>query len=320
MTKPPALPTSTPGSSGPPSGKVTPLPPSLPSSPASRPAPPSSKPSSPRAASRPTKVFSVKAFSDADEGQRILIYGKSGTGKTTLASMAPNPVFIAIDDGARKIRNPHTGDFLRAVDGVRDFYDLRDALHQKNLYNRGDSLVIDTITKAEEIVEPYLFANYQQKGKTVTSFRQYGWDGPGYMLDAMRLILTDTDDLIRAGVNVIFLAQLGQVTVANAEGADYLEDGPKLSHTKGSSVRALFCEAADHVVRVGYLDSTVSKDEKDRVGKVTGDATRAIFTGGAMHYMAKSRPVAGINIPPVISFENQQDDSLWKFLSGKFTT
>lgn len=263
------------------------------------------------------KTFAVKAYTTADEGTRSVHYGKSGSGKTTLNAMAPGAVFIPVDDGGRKIHHPITNEPIQAVEGVRDFFDLRDAIRQTNLYERGQTLVIDTITKVEEWAEQYVFQSNKLKGGGVaTSMRAFGWDGPSHMLDAMRLILGDTDELIRRGVNVVFLAQLGQITVANAEGADYLEDGPRLTHTKQISVRALFCEAADHVFRIGYSDAAVEKGDKDKVGKITGANERAIFTGGAPHFMAKSRPVNGINLPPVVSFSHQGDDSIWRFLSG----
>lgn len=267
------------------------------------------------------KTFSVKPWTDEDEGDKIIIYGKSGIGKTTLAAMADNSIFIGLDDGGRKIRNPKTNEPIAAISGIETYQDVRDALHQKDLFEPGQSVVIDTGTKLEELASTHIVETVPYQGNKVTSFRKYGWDGDRYLLDHYRLILTDLDALVRKGTNVIILAQLAQVTIANAEGVDYFEDGPKLQHRKDCSVRTEVIEWADHVIRLGYLDFEAKKDDvKAKAGKVvSNDATRAVFTGGAQHFIAKSRPVLKnrsepYRIPPVISFADVDDSSLWDYL------
>jgi|GEM_PF-1123924 len=275
------------------------------------------KPGVAKPAARAAKAFSVKPWTDADEGEKILMYGKSGIGKTTLAAMAPGAIFIGIDDGGRKIRNPLTGEPVMAVSGIADFQDIRDAIHQSSLWPKDCTLVIDTVTKLEELMEPYIFEHYKLSGgQTATSMRKYGWDGPAHLLECYRLMLSDLDALVRTGRNVILLAQLAQITVANAEGLDYLEDGPKLQHNKQYSVRTELCEWSDHVFRIGYSEFTVEKDnDKAKAGKVqAGESKRAVFTGGASHFIAKSRPVDGYRIPPLITFDSATDNSLWQFV------
>lgn len=299
-TKPP--PSKPPGSK-PPSNKPT-LPPKL------------AKP--PTAAAHTPKTFSVKPWTDANEGEKIILYGNSGMGKTTLASMSPNPIFIGVDDGGRKIHNPKTGEPVNAIPGVETFRDMRDAINQADLFPEGSTLVIDTITKTEVLGEHYTFETVKvDGGKTASGIEDYGF-GKGYrfLTETMRLLLTDLDSLVRRGVNVILLAQQGQATVANLEGTDYLEDGPKLYNSKnGTGVRSEFCEWADHVLRIGHSDINVVKaNTKATKGKVTGTTQRAIFTAKELHFAAKSRPIDGYNIPAVISFDSQQDDSLWKYI------
>lgn len=270
----------------------------------------------PAAAARPAKTFSIAQWTHGVEGEKLCIYAETGDGKTTLGCLAPNPVFIAPDDGGRKILHPITGQPMNKVDGVQTFEDVRDALRQANLFPEGCTVVIDTLTKLEALAEPYLFATVKgSKGNTITSMRGYGWDGPGHILDAMRLILSDLDPLVRSGRNVVLLCQQGQVTVANAEGADFIQDGPRLTHNKQYSVRAEVSEWCDHVLKIGYLDSTVEIGEKARVGKVVGTTTRAIYSRGARHFLAKTRPTtSGEPLPPVISFADPTDSSLWQFL------
>jgi hypothetical protein len=262
------------------------------------------------------KTFTIKPYEDGVEGEKITLYSKTGGGKTTLAAMAPNAVFIGLDDGARKIVNSMTGEKVNTVPGIEGFQDLRDALHQRDLFAPDATIVIDTVTRLEALMEPYIFQHYKQQGKTVTAMRGYGWDGPAHVLDCFRLLLSDLDAHVRVGRNVVLLAQLGQITVANAEGVDYLEDGPRLVHNKQYSVRNEVVEWSDHVLRIGYLDMAVEKDSNNaKVGKVqSNDATRAIYAGGAMHYVAKSRPIGDKRLPACISFAHQADNTLWNMV------
>jgi hypothetical protein len=261
------------------------------------------------------KSFSVKPLTGEGEGEKILAYAKSGTGKTTLVAQLDGAVFIPLDDGARKIANPITGEAVAAIDGVETWQDLRDAVRQSvSLVPKGGSLVVDTITRAIPLCEAYVIENVPlEKGGKARNLEQFGY-GKGYrhVLDQFRLLLTDFDTVIRSGRNVILIAQLDQATVPNAAGVDYYEDVPKLTENKQGPIRTEICEWVDHVFRIGYDDMEVTKDnDQSRVGKVTGDSSRAIFTGGAQYYMAKSRPIDGRHLPPIISFDSPEDNSLW---------
>jgi hypothetical protein len=282
--------------------------------------PPVVKPAMAKPGAAPARVrkqFVIEDWQEASEGQKIVLWAKSGMGKSTLAAMAPGAVFIGVDDGGRKITDPRNGTRIRRVPGIETFDDIRDALHQSGLFPDKGTIVIDTITKVEPIIEPWIFANYKVKGGgTAKNMREYGWDGPAHNLDAIRLLLTDLDQHVRQGRNVILLAQLAQVKVANAEGLDYLEDGPKLQHNNQYSARTEVCEWADHVFRIGYSDfNVVREDVKAKAGKVqAGSTVRAVYTGGAQHFIAKSRPVNGYRIPDVIPFAEPKDDSLWQYV------
>lgn len=269
-------------------------------------------PPTPNAAKRVAKHFTVEGWSGDGEGEKILISGSSGMGKTTLSGMAPGAVFMGVDDGARKIRG-RNGEVLMAIQGVETFQDIRDAIRTPSLFKGHKTFVLDTVTKAEAMAEPFLFDNYKhEKGHSVKSIEGYGW-GKGYkhLQDAMRLLLQDLDGLVRRGINVILIAQESSVVMANAGGLDFLQSGPKLYQGKSFSVRADYCEWADHVLRIAHLETHVAGDKDAAVGKISStDTTRAIFTQEARHFFAKSRTLE----EPVISFESPTDDSLWQYL------
>lgn len=271
-------------------------------------------PPTPLAPVRAPREFTIISWSGENEGEKITEYGPSGIGKTSHSAMSPSPVFIGLDDGARKIRDPRTGNILKAVSGIRDFADVRDVLTQPKLFHGYKTVVLDTITKAEELSEAYMFDNYKtDKGQTVKTIEGYGW-GKGYRhsLEVMRLLLQDCEILIRAGYNVILLAQETSAKMANAEGLDWLELGPKLHHDHKFSNRLELCEWSDHVLRIGYSDIKVAAESATATkGKIVSrDTTRVIYTKSSRHFFAKSRTLT----EPVISFENAADDSLWRFM------
>lgn len=261
-----------------------------------------------------SKAFSITPWAGQGEGEKIIIYGESGIGKTTLAAGAPGlPVFLGLDDGGRKIRNPHTGEPVLAVQNVTTFDDLRAVIQNHALFDGHKVVVIDTVTKVEEIMEPWMFAHVKSdKGATVNSIEGYGW-GKGYKhsQDTMRLLLSDLEGLVRKGITVILLCQENAITMPNAEGLDYLQAGPKLHHTKQFSTRLDVQEWADHVFRIGFLDNTVVGSKDAKVGKIAaGNAARVIYTSNARHFFAKSRTLKD----PIISFEDETDDSVWRLL------
>lgn len=297
---------------------------SPPVKPASLIKPPTSKPpvSKPGVAAHVAKTFSVKPWSGSNEGKKVLVYGPNGMGKTTLAAMAPNPIFIGLDDGGRETTHPKTDEPLNAIGGIETFADLRDALHQHALFSLGTTVVLDTMTKAEHLIEAEVLRTIKNDGgQYVENIEAFGW-GKGYkhMCDLTRLLLTDFDPLIRKGVNLILLAQQSQATVANLEGTDYAQDGPMLTSQpkSGANVRSEVCAWVDNIFRVGYPEVSVVKANKQASkGKASGSTERVIYTEPAVYFVAKNRMNG--KLPPVVSFSQRDDDSLWQFVFGGAT-
>lgn len=269
----------------------------------------------------PTKTFRVQPWTGAGEGEKIVCYGVTGLGKTTLLATAPNPIFIGLDDGGRKILNPITGEPLNRIPDIETFEDVRVALQQTNLFPKGSSCVIDTATILESLTGDYVLATVKKKGDVFAkNIKDYGWnDGSSHVLDAFRLILQDLDALIRRGANVCLICQEQAIVIANPGGQDYLQACPKLHHDRQHSLMLAVCEWADHIFRVSYLNTTVRPEGERITGKVERATERAVFVSGAQDYMAKSRTLgqfvteAGEPVES-IKFESPADKTLWEFL------
>jgi len=234
----------------------------------------------------------------------------------------PNPIFIGLDDGGRRIINPKTQKPINHVPDIKTYDDVRMALQQVSLFPKGSSCIIDTVTLLEQLIEKHVLETVPlSKGGKAKNLKSYGWnDGSSHCLDAFRLVLQDLDALIRRGVNVGLICQEQAITIANPEGLDYLQACPKLHHDRQFSTMLELCAWADQVFRVNYLNTMVRAEGERVTGKIAPnqDTTRAIFIGGAQDYRAKSRTLNkfvedGEQID-CIAFKNPTDSSLWDFI------
>ncbi len=268
------------------------------------------KPNLPPPAARPApavaKNFTPESW-DGSDAEKILLYADTGMGKTSLSLLAPKPVFLGLDDGGRKLRHPVTGEPLKRIPNLETFADVRAALQQVDLYDNYETINIDTVTILQNWAEPYTFATVPgPKGSKVTNIEGYGYNkGYKHLYDTMNHILSDCDELVRRGKNVIMIAQAIPNRISNPGGEDFLRDGPRLYAGK-PSIEALYCEWADHILRIDYINA-FTKDKK-----ISGDTSRAVFVQPELHFRAKSRTVE----EPVVSFEDNADDSIWKFIFG----
>ena len=238
-----------------------------------RTAPPAPPPSAPR----PGVVF---AKPQTSSGHRIVLFGPGGIGKTTLAAQLPGPVaFFDLDESLGRLG------LDAPIVTANSWGDLRGAL-QADGWDKINSIVIDTATKAEEMAIEHTLANVLQDGKRSSSIEGYGYGkGYGYVFDTFLPLLADLDRHCRAGRHVVLICHDCTSTVPNPAGEDWLRYEPRLqSPSSGkASIRLRVREWADHVLFLGY-DVDVGKG-----GKARGSGTRTMYTAELPHCMAKSR-------------------------------
>jgi len=258
---------------------------------------------------QPPKKFSVVSCGNELNGKKIIIYADTGMGKSTLASLAPRPIFLPLDEGIEELKHPLTGEPLNKIDGVESFQDVRDVLGTLSLFSNGDTAVVDTATILQDLAEVHVVRNIPtEKGAKVKNIMGYGYNkGYKHLYNTMKLVLQDCDGLIHHGKNVILIAQAAIHNIANPSGEDFLRAGPRLHKDKSWDIEALYCEWADYIFRIDYQDVFVKEK------KVTGETTRCVATKPEVYFRAKSRT----SLASVISFETTQDDSLWQFLFGE---
>jgi hypothetical protein len=233
--------------------------------------------------------------------ERTMVYGPGGIGKTNLASLATNPVFLDIEDGSKHLN-------VSRITGLANWTDLRTCL-QSNALDGFKTIVLDSVTRAEEWAIAHTLATVpHEKGNPIVRLEDYGF-GKGYqhVYDVFGLLLPDLDRHIRAGRNVVLIAHDVTADVPNPTGEDFIRYEPHLQAPKSgkASIRERVFQWVDHVLFVSY-DVATNKD-----GKGVGAGTRTIWPVERPDHRAKSRLLT----EPLV-YENANDGAIWSLLGG----
>jgi hypothetical protein len=220
---------------------------------------------------------------------RIVIFGSGGVGKTELCAnlgqIGVRPMFLDIGNGTGFL------DVKRVKPTPENWEDLRAALHTEELWAGCDAVVLDDLTKAQEMAEKWVIDNIPVNGDggRATSIESFGF-GKGliHVYEAFLLLLGDLDMHFRAGRHVICISHECTANVPNPSGTDWIRYEPRLqSPASGkSSIRHRVKEWADHLLFIGF-DTFVKND-----GKAKGGGTRTIYPTEMPVHWAKSRSLS----------------------------
>lgn len=128
--------------------------------------------------------------------QKLVFYGVEGIGKTSLAALTPDPLFIDTEGGTahldvHRLQKPASWEELIAL--VKEVANTPDVCR---------TLVIDTADWAEQMCIDHICAKYKQPG--IESFG-YG-KGYTYLSEEFARLLAACDEVILSGKNVVITA------------------------------------------------------------------------------------------------------------------
>ena len=204
---------------------------------------------------------------------KTLIYGPEGIGKSTLAAMWPNPIFIDLEGGTNqlpvvRLESPSSWSMLRA-----------ELTAIKNREVPCSTVVIDTMDAAERMCAEYIMARDGKK-----SIEEWGY-GKGYTIlqEEFGRLLDYLTDTAASGINVVVL---GHSTMRKFERPDESGAYDRFELKLTKQVSPMVKEWADMVLFCDY--KTYVETNKAGKAKATGGA-RVIRTTHAPTWDAKNR-------------------------------
>ena len=148
------------------------------------------------------------------EGQRPVIctlFGEGGMGKTTLAAMFPNPVFIRTEDGTASLAGNDNVSLFPLATSSQDVLDAIEALGtEKHDYK---TLVIDSITQLATLIESEIVAA-DPKAKSINQAGGGYGAGYGTASERHRTVREYAGGLAyETGMNVVFIGHADTETL-----------------------------------------------------------------------------------------------------------
>jgi len=152
---------------------------------------------------------------------KLVIYGYEGTGKSTWASHAPNPIFVQTEDGLNQIETnkfPLAHNFAEVMNYLCA---VRDEPHEFQ------TLVVDSLSGLEPMIWEEVCKAYGVK----TIEKVEGGYGKGYVIalnwwTQFRDLLTQINE--KRNMMIILIAHVGVQTVKDPETATYDRTAPRL--------------------------------------------------------------------------------------------
>ena len=225
---------------------------------------------------------------------KVFLYGIEGVGKSTFAAAAPNPIFIAAEDGIRNL-DPVPESFPTPT----SFQDVLDAVAELETAQHGyQTLVIDTIDYVDGLIRDEVC---RRNGWTAEEFDAYG-RGLKVTPDEHRRLIAAVDRLVAArGMNVVVMAHARTKNFKNPAGADYLRYEPNLAGESAPALWKYWAEAVLFATHEAFVQVAKSGGEDPALkrGKGVSTGRRVVYTEWNAAYDAKNR----YGLPPVLALD-----------------
>ena len=229
-------------------------------------------------------------------GQKIVIYGTGGIGKSSLCCLAPGPVaYVDAEDRLPSLKAElgELGIPEPVIVPCNNWKSLRSGL-QSSGWDGIKTIALDSGCVIEEwcIADLLLTVKtFEKPPQRATSLEDYGFGKDVRLVYEHFLpLLADLDRHAKAGRNIIITAHDCKPEESNPMGSNYVRFEPRLRTSKkgDNSIRLKVKEWCDFVGFICY-DLNIPKDERGKLSKkAEGSGTRTMYLQETPAYMAKN--------------------------------
>ncbi len=211
--------------------------------------------------------------------KKVAVYGPEGIGKSTFASMFPDPVFIDTEGSTKDM------DVARTETPTSWTMLMQQIQYIKTYPDTCRTLVVDTLDWAEQMCVEHVCAQYGKKG-----IEDFGYgNGYTYTREEFGRFLNRLSEVIDAGVHVVLTAhaQIKRFDQPDEMGS-YDRWELKLGKKTTSQTSPLVKEWADMLLFANYKTHSVAVDDKGQKRKAQG-GRRVMYTSHHPCWDAKNR-------------------------------
>jgi Cdc6-like AAA superfamily ATPase len=226
---------------------------------------------------------------------KILVYGRPGIGKSTLATFAPSPLFLDLENGLSRVNCAKTPKRLTSLNEVKDWlrWFLRDPEFK--------TVVIDTIDELERFLAINVVTAWNAGNKKVKTVADIPYGRGGELLVAeWKEVIDIFDHITAAGKNILLIGHEQINKFENPSDDNYNFYSVNL-HKKCEPV---VTAKLDAVLYARY--ETIVKDADDGKGKAAVTGKRVLSTNHGGSFVAKNR----FSLPETMDMDKSVFDAI----------